>query len=109
MQLLLAIDFNAPTALGVPLGVLILIYLVMRTLQQNQGGGGSIRRGPTVPGVRCPHCQWNPAAPDYWTCDCGRSWNTFDTHGKCPGCHKVHSTTQCLSCGNFSPHNHWYR
>lgn len=35
-------------------------------------------------------------------------WNTFDTAGKCPRCHKQWEVTQCLACHCYSPHLDWY-
>lgn len=39
--LLLEIDFNAPTALGIPLGVLLLIWILFMSMQQRQAGAGA--------------------------------------------------------------------
>jgi hypothetical protein len=70
--------------------------------------------------VRCPKCQWEPSADSTWTCvpmahpeyyvhgACGRSWNTFSTRGRCPGCRHQWRNTTCLSCMQISPHKDWY-
>lgn len=34
--------------------------------------------------VACPACGWHPDAVARWACDCGFTWNTFDTRGRCP-------------------------
>lgn len=39
---------------------------------------------------------------------CRHSWNTFDTRGVCPACVHVWESTQCLACGQMSPHEAWY-
>jgi hypothetical protein len=58
--------------------------------------------------IRCPRCQWQPGRDDRWSCKCGHSWNTFDTHGVCPACAVAWRETQCLRCGQWSPHEDWY-
>ena len=69
--------------------------------------------------IRCPKCEWQPAPASTWTCvdnefpevfhgGCGRSWNTFETFGRCPGCSHQWQWTACLSCGVWSPHETWY-
>jgi hypothetical protein len=39
---------------------------------------------------------------------CGTVWNTFWTAGVCPGCNYHWQKTQCLACGEISPHEDWY-
>jgi hypothetical protein len=39
---------------------------------------------------------------------CHTVWNTFETHGCCPGCSKRWKVTQCLVCLARSLHEHWY-
>lgn len=41
MTMLFAVDFNAPTALGIPLGLLLLIWVVWMMSQQQGRAGGS--------------------------------------------------------------------
>jgi hypothetical protein len=64
--------------------------------------------GPTVPGVRCPKCEWTPRANHLWSCNCGHGWNTFDTRGLCPKCGYQWEVTGCPQCGEMSPHADWY-
>ncbi|MEO7404547.1 MAG: hypothetical protein ABIU95_12845 [Burkholderiales bacterium] len=61
--------------------------------------------------IRCPHCEWKPAAESRWSCapGCGTVWNTFWTRGLCPGCTKRWTDTQCPECNVISPHRKWYR
>lgn len=69
--------------------------------------------------IRCPHCKWRPGRKSLWTCmpagapehfsgGCGRSWNTFDTKGLCPGCSYRWRHTMCLQCGQWALHGDWY-
>lgn len=58
--------------------------------------------------IQCPRCHWKPGPDDVWSCTCGHSWNTFDTHGRCPSCGKQWMETQCPHCGEWSPHEAWY-
>jgi len=58
--------------------------------------------------IACPRCRWEPRAEDNWWCECNHVWNTFDTGGRCPQCHRQWEDTQCLSCGEWSPHLDWY-
>jgi len=60
--------------------------------------------------IRCPKCQWEPARTDRWCCfpGCGHTWNTFETHARCPGCNKQWADTECLRCHEESPHDDWY-
>jgi hypothetical protein len=69
--------------------------------------------------VRCPSCAWTPesharwmcvatGAPEFFSPGCGTAWNTFDTHGRCPGCAHQWQWTNCLVCHQWSPHDDWY-
>lgn len=58
--------------------------------------------------IRCPRCGWQPGSGDLWMCRCGHSWNTFETGGRCPSCSRQWQHTQCLVCGEWSPHQDWY-
>jgi len=60
--------------------------------------------------IYCPKCEWAPGPADRWSCSpgCGYVWNTFETHGKCPGCAKQWEYTQCLACLATSLHDDWY-
>jgi len=60
------------------------------------------------PRIRCPLCDWSPRKEDKWFCECGHSWNTFDTGGVCPACLRQWTETQCLSCIRWSLHSLWY-
>lgn len=70
-------------------------------------------------GIRCPKCAWRPTRSDLWCCyvigtpeppfeACGTNWNTFSTHGRCPGCQHQWLWTSCLHCAQWSPHVDWY-
>lgn len=69
--------------------------------------------------IRCPLCKWQPDSSSRWYCGgdggppeyyggCGWEWNTFDTHGVCPGCQHQWRWTDCLSCESCSLHESWY-
>jgi hypothetical protein len=58
--------------------------------------------------ILCPKCAWKPDGGAYWRCQCGNVWDTFSSFGKCTKCDKVHLTTQCIACGEVSPHHDWY-
>ncbi|HYL69766.1 MAG TPA: hypothetical protein VEY89_00505 [Candidatus Dormibacteraeota bacterium] len=67
-------------------------------------------RGPLI---YCPCCCWRPGVSSRWLCSreiggCGSKWNTFETRGVCPQCSWHWEITQCLSCGQYSAHVHWY-
>ena len=75
--------------------------------------------GDALEGIRCPKCEWRPARSDQWCCvnintpeppfpSCGTEWNTFATHGRCPGCSHQWQWTSCLRCGEWSLHEDWY-
>jgi hypothetical protein len=66
------------------------------------------RHDPSGPRIRCPLCGWSPRKEDRWFCECGHSWNTFDTGGACPACLHHWTETQCLSCSRWSAHSDWY-
>ncbi|GLR16413.1 hypothetical protein [Portibacter lacus] len=65
--------------------------------------------------IMCPKCDWEPDGGSWWMCECGHSWNTFETTGRCPKCKKIWQDTQCPGpgvpngCGEWSPHIDWYR
>jgi rubrerythrin len=69
--------------------------------------------------IRCPLCHWQPNGSSVWQCadcghpenffgGCGTIWNTFTTHGLCPGCGHQWRWTACLRCYGWSPHEEWY-
>jgi hypothetical protein len=60
--------------------------------------------------IYCPACEWRPGPEDRWECvpSCATVWNTFWTRGVCPGCSYKWTKTQCLACGEVSPHEAWY-
>lgn len=62
------------------------------------------------PQIYCPKCKKPPRAEDRWGCipSCGTVWHTFWTGGVCPGCGYHWEKTQCLACGETSPHKDWY-
>lgn len=76
---------------------------IVRTGEKLAGRGSRPQR------IRCPLCLWQPRRTDTWLCShCGYTWNTFDTHGLCPGCGHQWLETACLRCGEWSRHEDWY-
>jgi hypothetical protein len=62
------------------------------------------------PQIFCPKCQDRPTAEHRWVCvpSCNTEFHTFWTGGVCPGCGNAWEVTQCLACGQYSPHRQWY-
>jgi hypothetical protein len=69
--------------------------------------------------IRCPLCSWQPTPSSTWRCWgedtpeppfnwCRTTWNTFTTHGRCPGCQHQWRWTSCLRCHGWSLHDDWY-
>jgi hypothetical protein len=58
--------------------------------------------------IQCPLCHWVPDGRVYWVCDCGCTWNTFDTAAVCPQCQYRWQETVCPACHALSPHIEWY-
>jgi endogenous inhibitor of DNA gyrase (YacG/DUF329 family) len=62
--------------------------------------------------VACPQCGYAPSKGGLWTCapdGCGGSFDTFETHAKCPHCDAQFAWTACPACGKASAHKAWYR
>ncbi len=76
-------------------------------LEQYQQGS-SLETTPQISGVVCPACEWKPTESAMWPCDCGHFWNMFETRGECPDCGQDFDSTECQSCGEWSPHETWY-
>lgn len=76
--------------------------LLFRETEKQSGTTNTPRK------IRCPKCKWQVGKHDRWSCLCGHVWNTFDTHGTCPGCNVAWRDTQCLKCQAWSPHDEWY-
>ncbi len=76
-----------------------------------RGQGGADAPGIRSPDgrlIRCPKCLFRPPVGLRWTCNCGHSWNTFWTSGRCPACHFQWEVTQCPGCRETSEHRAWY-
>jgi hypothetical protein len=70
--------------------------------------GDEKQRDNSPPRIRCPLCAWQPDAHSRWFCNCGHTWNTFDTGGICPACLYQWLITACLACHRWSAHSDWY-
>jgi len=77
-------------------------------LRYKESEKGSAATSDRYSKIRCPRCKWQPGRGARWQCHCMHVWNTFDTHGVCPGCGHAWQDTQCLRCHEWSPHVDWY-
>lgn len=67
--------------------------------------------GQSRTGIACPRCHYVPLVGTQWTCapdGCGGSFDTFDTHARCPHCDAQFGWTMCPSCSQSSAHHAWY-
>lgn len=97
--------------------MILFVRQALRALDPGDRGGDLGKEGASLltdwlrtggPRIRCPKCGWQPRAKDRWLCDCGFTWNTFDTRGRCPACEYQWTITACLSCSEWSAHEDWY-
>jgi hypothetical protein len=121
LRLFASIELAAALA-GVPVPRIIQMKQPNPPKSGTPGSGRKIssaargRAGADAPGmrspdgrlIRCPKCLFLPRVGLRWTCNCGHSWNTFWTSGRCPACHFQWEVTQCPGCGETSEHRAWY-
>jgi Zn-dependent protease len=63
---------------------------------------------PRRDGFACPACKSAPPVGELWKCgQCGRAFDTFQTHAVCPGCGMQYPVTKCLDCGQSRPMSEW--
>jgi len=63
---------------------------------------------PRHPGFACPSCKAAPPVGDLWRCpQCGKPFDTFQTHAVCPQCAAQFAMTRCVDCGALHPMNEW--
>jgi Zn-dependent protease len=63
---------------------------------------------PRRPEFCCPTCKASPPVGEYWVCgQCGKPFDTFQTHASCPHCGARFSSTRCLDCGRLNPIDAW--
>jgi len=63
---------------------------------------------PRHPGFACPSCKAAPPVGDLWRCpQCGKPFDTFQTHAVCPQCAAQFAVTRCVDCGALHPMNEW--
>lgn len=96
--------------------------LFQKATQPTKDAAAEARTDETTTGsphIRCPQCHWQPSPNQQWVCadcpqpesfvgGCGARWNTFTTHGICPGCGHQWQYTSCPRCRKWSLHNDWY-
>lgn len=60
--------------------------------------------------IACPLCGSTPPKKYRWICfpGCEAQWDTFATAGRCTGCGRQWTHTQCPDCRRMSPHAEWY-
>jgi len=61
--------------------------------------------------IACPLCGSAPPRGYVWICfpGCETQWDTFATAGRCTGCGRQWTHTQCPNCRRLTPHEQWYR
>ena len=63
---------------------------------------------PRHPGFACPSCKAAPPVGDLWRCpQCGKPFDTFQTHAVCPHCAAQFAVTRCVDCGALHPLSEW--
>jgi len=63
---------------------------------------------PRHVGYACPACKTAPPIGEFWKCgNCGRSFDTFQTHGVCPQCGMQYPLTRCMECGEGRSMGEW--
>ncbi len=56
----------------------------------------------------CPSCKAAPPVGDLWRCSqCGKPFDTFQTHAMCPHCAARFAATRCVDCGALHPMSEW--
>jgi hypothetical protein len=82
----------------------LLLRRVVRAPRVKTAPGRARRRR-----VRCPRCGWQPDGRPHWQCEvCDARFDTFATRARCPRCPNRWRETQCIACGEMSPHDDWY-
>jgi Zn-dependent protease len=63
---------------------------------------------PRHSGFACPSCGSAPPRGEYWLCPkCRKGFDTFLSHGVCPGCGTAYSETACPDCRGTRPIGEW--
>lgn len=71
----------------------------------------SFEQNDRRPNIACPVCGYSPFVGMQWVCSpdgCGGTFDTFETHARCPHCEAQFAWTMCPGCGKTSPHRAWY-
>lgn len=63
---------------------------------------------PRRMGLKCPSCRMAPPIGPFWGCaNCGQSFDTFETGGRCPHCGTQYGVATCLDCRRSAPQQEW--
>jgi Zn-dependent protease len=67
-----------------------------------------VAKMPRHVGYACPACKAAPTIGEFWKCgNCGRNFDTFQTHAACPQCGTQYPVTRCMECGEARPMSEW--
>jgi len=67
-----------------------------------------LARLPRHAGFACPSCKTAPPVGELWRCpQCGKPFDTFQTHAVCPHCAAQFALTRCVDCGALHPLSEW--
>ena len=67
-----------------------------------------VAKMPRHVGYACPACKTAPTIGEFWKCgNCGRTFDTFQTHSACPQCGTQYPVTRCMECGEARPMSEW--
>jgi Zn-dependent protease len=67
-----------------------------------------LARLPRHRGFACPACRTAPPIGSFWTCGaCELPLDSFESHGRCPGCGALFSAAHCVDCGSLGELSGW--
>jgi len=68
----------------------------------------ALARLPRHHGFACPDCGASPPIGAFWGCGaCGRPFDGFEAHGRCPSCGAAFDGASCVDCGTLRPLGAW--
>jgi Zn-dependent protease len=105
----LALAALAFLARSVWLGILAA-FVAMSCWGGFQQARGLVRlaRLPRHRGFACPSCGAAPPIGAFWACGgCGLPFDSFESHGRCPGCGALFDAAHCVDCGGLQPMAGW--
>jgi len=90
--------------------VILAVFMLLNCWGGMQHARALLRMAklPRRDGFACPACKSAPPVGELWKCgQCGRAFDTFQTHAVCPGCGMQYPVTKCLECGQAHPMTEW--